>query len=530
MYIIKNAFKSIVRNKARNILIGVIVLVIATASCVALSIRQAAETAKEDTLDSLSISAQISYDRSKAMADMQASGEGGKGNFDPSKLQGSSLSLDDYLTYSEAESEGDSYYYTITASLNANDDLLPYGSTTEEEETTTSTQPYTGMTQGAGGGMGGDMGNKFSFMVQGDFSITGYSSYDAMISLFGEDGTYSISDGQMFDEESSDLVCVISDELAMYNELLVGDTITLVNPNNEDETYSLTISGIYTNSASSEGNQTFAMSDPANNIYMSYNALNSIITSSKAIENAETNDSVNETSTALTSQLNFTYTFANSDNYYNFAEKIYDYGLSTDYIVSSTDLSAYENSLTPLNTLSTMAGWFFLIVLAIGGIILVVFNIFNLRERKYEIGVLTAIGMKKHKVATQFITELFAVTLIAIVIGTSIGSAISVPVTNSLLANQIESAEASSSAVNENFGFSKDSNVNVGSNKMPGGMPNSRPGSTPVSYIASISSATNITVVLQLIAVGILLTIISGLAALISIMRYEPLKILSSRS
>lgn len=529
MYIIKNAFKSIVRNKARNILIGVIVLVIATASCVALSIRQAAETTKEDTLDSLSISAQISYDRSKAMADMQASGGGGKGNFDPSKLQGSSLSLDDYLTYSEAESEGDSYYYTITASLNANDDILPYGSTTseeEKEETATSTQPYTGMNQG----MGGDMGNKFSFMVQGDFSITGYSSYNAMISLFGEDGSYSITDGQMFDEESSDLTAVISDELAMYNDLSVGDTITLVNPNNEEETYTLTISGIYTNSSSSEGNQTFAMSDPANNIYMSYNALNSMIASSQALGNTETDDNGAETSTALTSQLNFTYTFANADNYYAFAENVYDYGLSTDYLVSSSDISSYENSLTPLNTLSTMAGWFFLVVLAIGGIILVVFNIFNLRERKYEVGVLTAIGMKKHKVATQFITELFVVTLIAIVIGTSAGAAISVPVTNSLLANQIESAEASSSAVNENFGFSKDSNANVGSNKMPVGMSNPRPGSTPISYIDSISSATNITVVLQLIAVGILLTIISGLAALISIMRYEPLKILSSRS
>ena len=249
------------------------------------------------------------------MSNMQASGQGGKGNFDISSLAGTTLSLEDYLNYAEAENEGDSYYYTITASLNANDDLLPYGSTTsEDEDESTTTQPYTGLDQGTSTMRGS--GNKFSFMVQGDFSITGYSSYDAMISLFGEDGTYSISDGQMFDEESSDLVCVISDELAMYNELLVGDTITLVNPNNEDETYSLTISGIYTNNASSEGNQTFAMSDPANNIYMSYNALNSIITSSKAIENAETNDSVNETSTALTSQLNFTYTFASSYNYY----------------------------------------------------------------------------------------------------------------------------------------------------------------------------------------------------------------------
>lgn len=522
MYIIKNAFKSITRNKARNILMGVIVLVIAIASCVALSIREAAETAKEDTLDSLSITAQISYDRSKAMADMQSSGQGGKGNFDQSRLAGTTLSLDDYLKYAEAENEDDSYYYTITASLNANDDLLPYGSTiSENEEESTITQPYTGMNKGCNG-----VSNKFSFMVQGDFSITGFSSYNAMISLFGEDGTCSITDGQMFDEDSSDLTCIISDELAMYNELVVGDTITLVNPNNEEEIYTLTILGIYTNSSSSDGNQTFAMSDPANNIYMNYNALNSIITSSEALGNTETDDNGNENSTALTSQLNFTYTFANADNYYSFSEKVYDYGLSTDYLVSSTDLSSYENSLTPLNTLSTMAGWFFLIVLAIGGIILIIFNIFNLRERKYEIGVLTAIGMKKHKVAMQFITELFAVTLIAIVIGTSVGSAISVPVTNSLLANQIESAEASSNTINENFGFSKDTNINVGSNKMFG----SRPSTKAVSYFDSISSATNITVVLQLIAVGILLTIISGLAALISIMRYEPLKILSSRS
>lgn len=507
MYIIKNAFNSITRNKARNILIGIIVLVIATASCVALSIRQAAETAKEDTLDSLSISAQISYDRSSAMANMQSSGEGGKGNFNSSMLQGTTLTLDDYLKYAEAQNEGDSNYYSITASLNTSGDLLPYSSTSTDTETTTSVDA--------------SRGGKFSFLTQGDFSLIGYSSYDAMISLFGEDGTYSITDGQMFDEESTDLSIVISDELAMFNELAIGDTITLSNPNNALEVYTLTISGIYTNTASSEGNGTFSFSDPANNIYMNYNALNSMITKSESLGVTAVDSNGVETSTALTSQLSFTYTFANSDNYYSFAEKVYNLGLGTDYIVSSADISSYENSLAPLNTLSSMAGWFFLIVLAIGGVILVVLNIFNLRERKYEVGVLTAIGMKKHKVATQFICEIFAVTLIAITIGTSTGAAVSVPVTNTLLANQIESAEASSSTINENFGFSKDTNVSVGMN---------RPGSTTVSYVDSISTATNITVILQLVVVGILLTIISSLAALISIMRYEPLKILSSRS
>ena len=58
------------------------------------------------------------------MSNMQASGQGGKGNFDISSLAGTTLSLEDYLNYAEAENEGDSYYYTITASLNANDDLL----------------------------------------------------------------------------------------------------------------------------------------------------------------------------------------------------------------------------------------------------------------------------------------------------------------------------------------------------------------------------------------------------------------------
>lgn len=501
MYIINNAFKSIIRNKARNILIGVIVFVIATASCVALSIRQAAEAAKEDTLASLSISAQISYDRSSAMADMKESGNGGKGNFDPTKLQGATLSLDDYMNYVEAQNTGDSYYYSLTTSVDATGDLLPYSSSTTTDSTDLEMP---------------NRGGKLSSMIQGDFPITGYSSYNAMISQFGEDGTYSITDGQMFDETSSELTCIISDELAMFNELSVGDTITLSNPNNTLEVYTLTIVGIYTNSASSAGNEAFSFSDPANNIYMNYNALNSIITTSQSLANTES-------STALTNQLNFTYTFANADNYYSFSEKVYDLGLSTDYIVSSVDISSYENSLTPLNTLSTMAGWFFLIVLIIGGIILVAFNIFNLRERKYEVGVLTAIGMKKHKVALQFICELFAITLIAITIGTSVGAATSVPITNSLLASQIESAEASSNTINENFGFSKDQNVNVG-------MPGARPGSTSVSYVDSISSATNITVILQLVAVGILLTIISSLAALISIMRYEPLKILSSRS
>ena len=50
MYIIKNAFRCIGRSKGRNILIGIIALVIAISACIGLSIRQASENAKTTAL------------------------------------------------------------------------------------------------------------------------------------------------------------------------------------------------------------------------------------------------------------------------------------------------------------------------------------------------------------------------------------------------------------------------------------------------------------------------------------------------
>ena len=58
MYILKNAWRSITRSKGRNILIGIILFVIAVSACIALSIGEAAETARQDSEDQLSITGQ----------------------------------------------------------------------------------------------------------------------------------------------------------------------------------------------------------------------------------------------------------------------------------------------------------------------------------------------------------------------------------------------------------------------------------------------------------------------------------------
>ena len=63
MFIFKYALKSISRSLGRNILIGIIVFIIATAACVAMSIQQAAETAAKNRLAEMNISAQLNIDR-----------------------------------------------------------------------------------------------------------------------------------------------------------------------------------------------------------------------------------------------------------------------------------------------------------------------------------------------------------------------------------------------------------------------------------------------------------------------------------
>jgi putative ABC transport system permease protein len=152
---------------------------------------------------------------------------------------------------------------------------------------------------------------------------------------------------------------------------------------------------------------------------------------------------------------------------------------------------------------------------------------FNIRERKYEVGVLTAIGMKKGKVALQFVTELLVVTFIAIIIGTGIGAAASVPVSNSLLESQIAAQETQSTQQSGNFGRP----VGGGMTNFGGGQ-FGRPGSiqNDVDYISTLNATTDFNVVMQLMGIGMLLTISASLAAVVFVMRYEPLKILSERT
>ena len=554
MYIIKNAFRCIGRSKGRNILIGIIALVIAISACIGLSIRQASENAKTTALEGLSITATISYDRANAMGQMgggRPGGFGGGGGFDRDQFadlmgSASSLTLEEYQKYAEASTVQD-FYYTLTAYFNGSENFSPVSDEAEDSESDGELNGSLGeensdRPSGFPGGMGGMMGGMFSL---GDFSIIGYSSDSAMTAFIN--GNASIVDGSMFEQGTSELICVISEELAMYNELAVGDTVIITNPSLETESYTLTVSGIYTSSENNDFSMSMfgASQDPANRIYMSAAALQTVLDASEENSTTITNDYGRESESKITGTLSATYAFADTESYYAFETEVRSLGLSEDYTVSSSDVSAYENSLAPLDTLSTMAGWFLIVILIIGGVILVVLNIFNVRERKYEVGVLTAMGMKKWKVAAQFMCEILVITMIAVILGAGIGAVSSVPVTNALLEGQVESQNSQQSQIEQNFGRPGDfgggfPGGNMGG--MPGGMPSDLPddiggGKNPfgdmfegaANYITEVDSAMNLTVVFQMIGVGLLLTLVASAASVLFIMRYDPLKILVNR-
>lgn len=494
MYIIKNAYKSIIRAKGRNILIFILVFLIALSACVALSVRNSAESAKETAYNALSITAQISTDRQGIM---------GGGNTDREAMMdrlSQSLTLDELNYYAKSDYV-DNFYYSMSAGLNVTEDFTVY-------ETSSS--------GGFAGGFGGMRGGR----SMADLTVIGYSSHDAMTSFIS--GENVIYEGSVFEQDSSDNSCVISYELAVLNELAVGDAITVCNPSKEEQTYTLTVCGIFQNETTDSY---------SNTIFTTYASLDAIVEDTKKNAEEVTNDRGMTSSTELKATPNGTYVFFDVESYDGFCADAISMGLDTDtYTVSSSDINQYEKSIVPLESLSKFTMMFFVVVLLIGGGILVIFNMFTVRERKYEIGVLAAIGMKKGKVAMQFLTETFMITLFAIVIGTGAGAAASRPVGNYLLQEQIASAESESAETIENFGGKFQGN---GNNKFQNfgnmGGASIQKNTDNVEYLDSLNATTDLNVLLSLMGISILLTLAAGSVGMISVLRYEPLKILSER-
>ncbi len=548
MYIIKNALISIKRNKGRNILLGIIILVIACATTITLAIRNSADTLIESYNSKYDITASISVDRGNMMdkfgqmrpgesseentsEDAEVSREEMMASMSESLEEANKISVEDIESYANSEYV-ESYYYTRSTNMNS-DDLEKVSSS-------------------MGGGAPNDMKmpqDSSNTSVEGDFTITGYSSYEAMSEFI--DGNYSITDGQVSDDFTSNS-CVINEELATLNDISVGDELTFVDPNNDENTYKLTVTGIFKDSSTGESNRMEMFTGSANTIITNVSVINNIselnedisvkttptfVLASKDVidsfSNELTEKGLSEYLT-VTTNLNTIATFvlASKDVIDSFSNELTEKGLS-EYLTVTTNLNTIESATTSISNIKTFATTFLIVTFIIGGVVLFVINLINIRQRKYEIGVLRTIGMKKSLLTAQFTTELLLIAIISLTLGAGIGSAASVPVSNTLLKQEISSSESEMQSISKNFGQGSGANQDSqpGSNGSPGkgGMGMMR-GVSTIQAFDSIDATVDAKVLLQLFAIGIGLTFISSSACMVSIQRFSPLTILKERS
>ena len=333
---------------------------------------------------------------------------------------------------------------------------------------------------GTGGSLSGaDPNARKSSIFTGDDNILSDENFT--------NGKRKIIDGKVFENDSE---CIISQQLAELNELSVGDTITVGSLSRTAE-LTLTITGIFEDNTML-GNS-FSLRNYNNEIITNFNT---------AMESTLFKDS--------NGSVNAEYFLNNPEDLASFEKELTEKGLPKYYKVA-TDERGYKQVVGPVEGLAKVTNTFLIVVLVLGSVILVMLSTLAIRERKYEIGVLRAMGMKKAKVAVGLLTEMLVITAVCLVLGLGIGAIAAQPIADSLLEEQIAIAKEG-----PNYG----------------GMIMATPiGGDPAGEaLSEIDVHLSGEAVVQITLIALFLTLISSIGGILYITRFEPMKILSERS
>ena len=460
MYILKNAFISITRNKGMNILIGIIILVIACCSTITLAIKNTSTSLINSYKDAYEVEATIGSNRQNMKDKFDFTNQDGMNDMKENFDNMSSLTVDEVKEYADSNYVLD-YYYTVSSNVEADIELVSSDFDFEKRDNRN------------------DMPDKPS--MNQSFTLTGYSSISSMEEFIN--GSYTLIDSvdDVWNKIFSGNYCLINSELASLNEISVGDSITL-------DDVSFEVVGIY-----EENDET--------NFNMFSNSANNIITNVSSVTNP-----VN---------VNPTFILNSYDDVTNFQEELYSKGMNEFYTISTNEQEVL-NATNSVSNVATFALTFLILTLIIGAIVLFVINQINIRERKYEIGVLRTIGMKKSLLTFQFVVELSIVAFVSLLLGCGIGTILSKPVGNMLLSNEIENSQNNMNEINNNFGGrSNKQEIN---------------GVVNIEAFDSIDAVVDYKVVLELLLIDISLTLVSSISSMISIQKFSPLQILKERS
>ena len=458
MYLLKNSLKNLWRNKGRNILFAIIFFAVILICTVGILIKGASGNLISEYQEQFGAKVTL-------VPDFAKTGMGG---------QIDSPTTEQLIEFGKSDLLQNTIY---TAHIS----VIPEDLTMIDE--------IEGMSGNAGITIGGGSGETYRMPKS---ALIGHSRPE--INEDFTSGKREITRGEMYSQANE---CMISEQLAELNQLSVGDTIQVSSIMGRPITETLTISGIF--SDSTMVGQEMMFKEPF------LNRNNEILVAHETAINMEMFQTIG--------YIDAEYYLKTPESLDAFHQELTRKGLP-DYFKVSVDEASYRKASAPVESLQQISGIFLVLVVILGGVILFFLSLLATRTRRYEIGVLRAIGMKKGKVGIGLISEIIVITAVCLILGLGIGSTISKPIANTMLQDQIASYNEQQKAE---------------ANNALNGMTFSNESETSPSS-AEISTNLDAAALIQIVGISLFIILLSGSVSIFYVTRWEPIKILSERN
>ncbi|MEB2461923.1 ABC transporter permease [Listeria monocytogenes] len=499
MNFFKRAWLSMKARKGRSVLQLIIFTVVCVLILSGFTIQSAADKASELAREQLGGTVTLTVDREKQMQSMRDEAASSDSSSTESKPQFESSPIDvsDANELAKLNHVASYNYYSSTQALASGFDPIESSGDTSSssDETSTTTE-----TQGPGGGQGGPQ------MVDADLSISGL--LDSATSTDFEAGTSELTSGVAITSADKDKnVAMVEENLAEENDWKVGDSFTVTSSDGNTKV-TLKIVGIYkTTDSGSDMAQNFSFLNPYNKIYVPYTVANTI----KGSDYKNTVDSA-------------VYTMDDAANISAFekeAKKVDSIDWDTFKLDANDTL--YQQMIGPINSVASFSKNVVYIVSIAGALILGLLVMMQVRDRKYEMGVLLAIGEKRGKLIAQFFVEILIVALVSFGLAAASSHYVAQLAGNQLLAQQ-------NSSTNETTTSTENRGPGGGGQGGPGGFGESVSNLTKnTEQIKELDIQVTLEDMLKMGGIGIGIAFISVLLPAALVLRMNPKTILTKQ-
>ena len=308
---------------------------------------------------------------------------------------------------------------------------------------------------------------------------------------------------EITDEDLNSNVIMIEETFATENNLEVGSTVVLVNPQDETSTIEVEIVGIYKSTAEiSEMAYRMTSMLPYNQIYAPYTLVNTF-------KGEGYEDAVDSIVFYLNDPANVEAFIEEGNN------------TSIDFNTYKLDANnqAYETMMGPIENVASFSNTTLILVTVFGAVILALIIMLSIKDRTHEIGILMALGEKRSKIVYQLLAEIVIVLVVAIGVSGVCGNTISNVIGSKLIQNEITSVE-------DNMQSQEMAMPNKGSMNVALGIGSG----SSVEPIDTLDINMNVGDFGKMAGLSLLLAIVATLIPSISIMRLNPKTILSKHS